>query len=118
MRHIGIAAIDDELRTTLLAGKILGKDYGEVGFLTTNHPFRIFWRGDGFDNRKVFRSRQSLYSCPSQMVHLRGHHHRTHIPHVVGDSKAEEQHHHDGHAEEYQHRTLVAQDVFGFLDDE
>jgi hypothetical protein len=51
------------------------------------------------------------------MVHLRSYHHRTHVLHVVGDGKAEEQHQHNRHTEEYQHRTLVAQDVFGFLDD-
>ena len=39
-------------------------------------------------------------------------------PNIVGDGEAKKKHHHNRHAKEDQHRTLVAQDVLGFLDDE
>jgi hypothetical protein len=45
------------------------------------------------------------------MVHLGGDDHGAHVLHIVGDGKAEEQHQHDGHAEEDEHGAAVAQDV-------
>ena len=44
-------------------------------------------------------------------------HHRPHISHIRADGEAEEQHQYQRHAEEYQHRPLVAHDVLCFLDD-
>ncbi len=37
---------------------------------------------------------------------------------VAPDGEAEEEHHHEGHAEEDEHGALVAQDVARFLDHE
>ena len=112
LSHIRIGAIDDELD-----GVVFREDNSEVGLLATYHQFRILWRWDSRRQRKVFRSSKVIDGRLCRVIHLRGDYHRAHSLHVVGDGEAEDEHHHNGHAKEDQHRALVAQDVLGFLDD-
>ena len=52
------------------------------------------------------------------MIHLRCDHHCPNVLHVGSDSETKDEHQHNRHAKQDQHRTLVAQDVLGLFDDE
>ena len=67
---------------------------------------------------EILRLGESFYGLLCCMVTVGNNHNGTHILHIRPDGEAEEQHQHQRHTEENQHRTFVAQDVTGFLDDE
>ena len=94
---------------------ILCKHQSHICLLTADKPLSFLWGIHSLRDDKVFRLCQSFYGLLCTWRHLGGNHHRAHILHVGGDGKTEEQHHHHRHTEEYQHRTLVAQNVLGFL---
>ena len=110
LRHIRVAAIDNDLHVSILV-----KHEAHIRFLATNQPLGLLWRGDGLRDGEVLRLCQSMNGGLRLVIHLRSHHHRAHVLHVGGDGETEEQHQHHGHTEKYQHRPLVAQNVLRFF---
>ena len=118
LRHIWVGAIDNELDARMLACKILSEHNSHICLLFSDELLGFLWCWNGGCDGEVFRGCQLVDCRLCLMIHVRGHHHRAHIPNIGRDGKAEEQHQHDRHAEEDEHRTLVAQDVTCFLDNE
>ena len=110
--HIGVGPINHQLQT-LVSGC---KDDGKVCPLATYQLFGLLRRSHRGSDSEIFGGGQTLHCLLCLRTHLRGDHHRAHIPDVRGDGEAEQQHQHHRHAEENEHRTSVAQDVTRFLE--